>query len=230
MAWTDRLGRLNSRWRWLRRRIGNDDLFIIALAVLTGTAAGIGVIALRDLIVVLHHAIFGVPLQEHALLRAAVPWWRIGLALIGGGLLYGLAALLIRRWQKSEPFDAIEANALHGGVMSMRDSVVIAGMTVGSVGLGASVGLEAGVTQLGAAGASWVGQRLALNRTSLRTLVGCGAAAAIGAAFNAPMAGLFYALELVIGRRQCTFSPSAGTGLGVKRPLIWVVFGSVGQI
>jgi CIC family chloride channel protein len=199
MAWTDRLGRLNSRWRWLRRRLGNDDLFIIALAVITGTAAGMGVIALRGLVVVFHHVVFGVPLQEHALLRVPVPWWRIDLALIGGGLLYGLLALLIQRRQKREPFDAIEANALHGGVMSMRDSVVIAGMTVGSVGLGASVGLEAGVTQLGAAAASWFGQRLALNRTSLRTLVGCGAAAAIGAAFNAPMAGLFYALELVIG-------------------------------
>src|SRR5262249_57442722 len=136
------------------------------------------------LVVGVHRAGIGVPLQEHALLRVAVPWWRIYLALIGGGLLYGLVALLIRRWQPSEPFDAIEANALHGGVMSVRDSVVIAGMTVGSVGLGASVGLEAGVTQLGSAVSSWVGQRLALHRTSLRTLVGCGAAAALGAPFH----------------------------------------------
>jgi len=199
MAWIDRLGRFESRWRWLRRRFGNDDFFLIFLAVLTGTAAGLGVIALREIVVVLHHLIFGVPLTEHALQLADIPGWRLIAALGGGGLLYGLVAWLIQRRLPHEPFDAIEANALHGGVMSMRDSVVIAGMTVGSVGLGASVGLEAGVTQLGAATASWVGQRLRLNRSSLRTLVGCGAAAAIGAAFNAPLAGVFYALELVIG-------------------------------
>lgn len=199
MAWIDRHGRLRSRWRWLRRRLGNDDLFIILLAVLTGTVAGLGVIALRGLVVVFHHLLYAVPLHEHALLRVDVPGWRIVAVLGAGGLLYGVVSLLIRRRQPREPFDAIEANALHGGVMPMRDSIVIAGMTVGSVGLGASVGLEAGVTQLGAAAASWVGQQLRLNRSSLRTLVGCGAAAAIGAAFNAPLAGVFYALELVVG-------------------------------
>jgi len=199
MAWTDRLDWLEARWRWLRRRWGNDDFFIIALAVVTGIIAGLGVIALRDLVVLLHTLIYAVPLVEHALQQAAIPGWRLVAALGGGGLLYGLVAWLLHRRLPQEPFDAIEANALHGGVMSVRDSVIIAGMTVGSVGLGASVGLEAGVTQLGAAAASWIGQRLRLNRTSLRTLVGCGAAAAIGAAFNAPIAGVFYALELVIG-------------------------------
>jgi CIC family chloride channel protein len=199
MAWIDRHRRLRSRWRWLRRRLGNDDMFVILLAVLTGTVAGLGVIALRGLVVGLHTLLYAVPLHEHALLQAGISWQRIVAALGAGGLVYGLVTLLIQRRQRREPFDAIEANALHGGVMSMRDSTVIAGMTVGSVGLGASVGLEAGVTQLGAAAASWLGQRLRLNRSSLRTLVGCGAAAAIGAAFNAPLAGVFYALELVVG-------------------------------
>src|SRR5262245_18642013 len=121
MAWIDRHGRLRSRWRWLRRRLGNDDLFIILLAVVTGTVAGLGVIALRGLVVGLHTLLYGVPLHEHSLLQADIPWQRILAVLGAGGLVYGLVTLLIQRWQRREPFDAIEANALHGGVMSMRD-------------------------------------------------------------------------------------------------------------
>src|SRR5262249_38724686 len=86
-----------------------------------------------------------------------------------------------------------------GGNLPLWDGLIIAFLTVTAVGLGASVGLEAGVTQLGAAAASWMGRRCKMNRTAMRTLVGCGAAAAVAAAFNAPVAGISYALELVIG-------------------------------
>src|SRR6202012_4631468 len=90
-------------------------------------------------------------------------------------------------------------NALHGGHMSLSDSLRLTGLTVLSAGGGASVGLEAAYTQLGAGIASRLGRYLHLRRGDLRTLVGCGAAAAIAAAFNAPLAGAFYAFELIIG-------------------------------
>jgi CIC family chloride channel protein len=61
------------------------------------------------------------------------------------------------------------------------------------------VGLEAGYTQLAAGITSNIGLRLQLRRADLRTLVGCGAAGAIAAAFNAPLTGAFYAFELIIG-------------------------------
>jgi CIC family chloride channel protein len=68
-----------------------------------------------------------------------------------------------------------------------------------SSGSGASVGLEAGYTQVGSGLASRAGEILRLRRNDLRILVGCGAAGGIAAAFNAPLAGAFYAFELVIG-------------------------------
>jgi CIC family chloride channel protein len=121
-----------------------------------------------------------------------------------GGVLSGGVTLLIRRWRPREIVDAIEANALFGGKMSLTDSLNLAALTLISSGFGASVGLEAAYTQLGSGLSSWFGQRLRMRRADLRTLVGCGAAAAIAAAFNAPLAGAFYAFELVIG----TYSPA----------------------
>src|SRR5439155_660805 len=50
-----------------------------------------------------------------------------------------------------------------------------------------------------AALASWLGRSVQLRRDDIRTLVGCGAAGAIAAAFNAPLTGAFYAFELIIG-------------------------------
>ena len=86
-----------------------------------------------------------------------------------------------------------------------------ASQTLLSNGVGASVGLEAGYTQPGGGLASRLGSAFALRRGDLRVLVGCGAAAAIGAAFDAPLTGAFYAFELVIGTyRSATLFPVVG--------------------
>jgi chloride channel protein, CIC family len=75
----------------------------------------------------------------------------------------------------------------------------VSGQTMISNGCGASVGLEAGYTQIGSGAASLLGQLLNLRRNDLRLIVGCGAAAAIAAAFGAPITGAFYACELIVG-------------------------------
>ena len=95
--------------------------------------------------------------------------------------------------------DAIEANALHGGRLSMSGSVFITSQTFISNAFGASVGLEAAYTQISAALASLLGRGLAARRNDMRLLVGCGAAGAIAAAFGAPLAGAFYGFEVVLG-------------------------------
>ena len=83
--------------------------------------------------------------------------------------------------------------------MSVGDSLGLVAVTVLFGGFGASVGLEAAYTQFGAALASRLGRWVELRRDDVRTLVGCGAAGAIAAAFNAPLTGAFYAFELIIG-------------------------------
>src|SRR5262249_60892182 len=101
-------------------------------------------------------------------------------------------------------------SALYGGRMSLGDSLVVVGQTILSNGAGASIGLEAGYTQIGSAVASRFGGMVRVRPNDLRLLVGCGAAAAIAGAFNAPLTGAFYAFELVIGTYSLgTFAPVA---------------------
>jgi CIC family chloride channel protein len=109
-----------------------------------------------------------------------------------------LATAYIARRRGTE-VDPIEANALHGGRMSIRGSLIVAAQTVWSSGVGASVGLEAGYTQLASGIASSIGQAFRLRRSDMRILVGCGAAGAIAGAFGAPLGGAFYGFELIIG-------------------------------
>src|ERR1700732_1512361 len=88
--------------------------------------------------------------------------------------------------------------------MSLTDSATLTLLTVISSGFGASVGMEAGFTQLGSGFASHIGERLPARRGDLPPLVACGPAAAIASAFDAPLAGAFYAFELVIGNYSPT--------------------------
>src|SRR5262249_24714076 len=114
-----------------------------------------------------------------------------------GGLLFGLVTAFLTRRRGTE-VDPIEANALHGRRMSMRGSLIVAAQTVWSSGVGASVGLEAGYTQIVSGIASAIGRSFRLRRSDMRVLVGCGAAAAIAGAFGAPLGGAFYGFELII--------------------------------
>ncbi len=143
-----------------------------------------------------------------------------------GGLLVGLFSALLRRWRPREVVDAIEANALFGGRMSLGDSLGLVWVTILSGGFGASVGLEAAYTQLGAALASRLGRMVELRRDDMRTLVGCGAAGAIAAAFNAPLTGAFYAFELIIG--SYTLQALAPVGIAALTGTL-VVRGLVGS-
>jgi CIC family chloride channel protein len=180
-------------------RLRDSDLFLILLAIAAGTLAGLGVLATAGILDLMHSLIFSLPEHKHLSDAKDIPWQRVLAAPVLGGILVGGGSLLLRRWRPREVVDAIEANALFGGRMSLGDSLGLVAVTLLSGGFGASVGLEAAYTQLGAAMGSRLGRELGLRRDDVRTLVGCGAAGAIAAAFNAPLAGAFYAFELIVG-------------------------------
>jgi CIC family chloride channel protein len=192
------------QWRLLLRSFSRSEAresrpVRFVMAGLIGIGAGL-VVALLDLLVgLLHRLLFDLHDTTHLSDAIDVAPWRLLAMPVAGGLAVGVCAWLIKRWRPRDIVDSIEANALFGGRMSFVDSLGLVLLTILSGGFGASVGLEAAYTQLSASLGSKIGLGLKLRREDVRLLVGCGAAGAIAAAFNAPLAGSFYAFELVMG-------------------------------
>jgi CIC family chloride channel protein len=183
----------------LRVLLRGNEFFLIPLALLVGIVAGAVVTLMSEIAQIAHVLIFGIPIDVRLSANTVINPWAALIAPAGGGLVLGVMEWSRRRWKISNAVDPIEANALRGGRLSIRDSVVVSGQTLISNGCGASVGLEAGYTQIGAGAASLLGQFFNLRRNELRLIVGCGAAGAIAAGFGAPITGAFYAFELIVG-------------------------------
>jgi chloride channel protein, CIC family len=197
--------------RRLRAFVRAHETSLVVLAGLVGTTGGLVVVAMSMAVAGLHTLLFDISIRERLSSQPSIAPLRALLVPSLGGLVLGLAFLLLLRWRPAREIDPIEANALHGGRMSFRGSVIVALQTVWSSGVGASVGLEAGYTQLASGLAASLGRGFHLRRADQRIMVGCGAAAAIAGAFGAPLAGAFYAFELVIGG----YTPASLTPVGV---------------
>lgn len=186
----------------LRAFVRRSEGGLVLLATFVGSVSGIAVSGMTWLTQGLREVLYQLPAGSRlSAMDAVTPI----LLLVGpclGGIALGLLIVLVnyvRGPRKRPAIDPIEANALHGGRMSLRDSLYLALQNIISNGCGASVGLEAGYTQICSGVASRLGIAFELRRGDLRTLVGCGASAAIAAAFGAPLTGAFYAFELIIG-------------------------------
>jgi CIC family chloride channel protein len=195
----------------LRAFVRAHETSLVILAAVVGAIAGLVVAAMSMAVDGLHAVLFNLNSGDRLSSQVSIDPVRALLVPSLGGLLLGIAFLLLLRWRPAREIDPIEANALHGGRMSFRGSVIVALETVWSSGVGASVGLEAGYTQLSSGVGASLGRGFHLRRADQRLMVGCGAAAAIAGAFGAPLAGAFYAFELVIGG----YTPASLTPVGV---------------
>ncbi|WP_193182882.1 chloride channel protein [Nisaea sediminum] len=187
----------------------NEQVLLSGLAVVIGVAAAFSAVLFRELIGLIQTGFYGFEHERVASGVAALAWWHVLLAPAVGGLLIGLfVRYLMPGGRPQGVADVIEANALRAGRVSGRVGLGAAFVSAASIGAGASVGREGPAVHLGATIASWIGRRFRLNRSQSRTLLGCGVAAAVAASFNAPVAGVFFALEVVIGHYALTaFAP-----------------------
>jgi CIC family chloride channel protein len=194
----------------LRALVRTDEIWLVILSACVGVGAGVAVWLMTATTQLIHQMLFAIgPGQRLSAMVELDPLRTLAVPTLGG-LLLGLVGIAAVRYRPRRVVDPIEANALYGGRMSLNDSLIVVVQTILSNGVGASIGLEAGYTQIGSALASRFGRMFRVRRNDLRLMVGCGAAAAIAGAFNAPLTGAFYAFELVIGTYSLgTFAPVA---------------------
>ena len=193
-------------------------------ALIVGIAAGLGAVGFRYLIGFFQHLAFG-STDELLWILLELPWYRYIWVPAVGGLVVGPMIYFFAREAKGHGVpEVMESVALRGGVIRKRVVAIKTLASAISIGVGGSVGREGPIVQIGSAIGSAIGQLLNVSPGRLRTLVGCGAAAGIAATFNAPIAGVMFALEVILGDfGLATFSPiviSSVTATAISRAFL----------
>ncbi|GAI28956.1 unnamed protein product, partial [marine sediment metagenome] len=117
---------------------------------------------------------------------------------IGGMIIGPLIHLFAREARGHGVPEVINSIVIHGGKIRPRVALVKALASSICIGSGGSVGREGPIIQIGSSIGSAVGQLFRLTEEKTKTLVACGAAAGIAATFNAPLGGIFFALEVIL--------------------------------
>jgi chloride channel protein, CIC family len=185
---------------WLR----GSPAGLVALALAIGVGAGAGAVLFRYLILWFTLVFSGHPDYSaaahapHPLLPFLGPWFVL-LAPVVGGLLYGpLVDRFAREARGHGVPEVMLAVAERGGRIRPQVAVVKALASALCMGCGGSVGREGPIVQVGSALGSALGQLVRVSEARLRLMVACGAAGGISATFNAPIAGVVFALELIL--------------------------------
>jgi CIC family chloride channel protein len=185
--------------RWLDRVQPSETVMVFGTAIAVGAGTGLGAVGFIELIALVERLFFGGG-------ESAFGFLGRGLLILGpavGGLLAGPIIAFFAREAKGHGVpEVMQAIALRGG--RIRPRVVVAKVAASAlcIGSGGSAGREGPIVQVGAALGSTVGQWLHLSEMRIRNLVACGAAAGIAATFNAPIAGVVFAMEIILGELQ----------------------------
>ncbi|MCP4580993.1 MAG: chloride channel protein [candidate division Zixibacteria bacterium] len=186
----------------------SENMFIIGLSIVVGLLTGLGAMGFRWLILTSKSFFFG-SLPEATTVSGLSSEWFTPLIPMLGGLLVGPIVYKFASEAKGHGVpEVMSAVALKGGVIRPRVSIAKSIASAICIGSGGSAGREGPIVQIGSAIGSTIGQMFRLSGNRVKVLVGCGAAAGISAVFNAPIAGVIFALEVILGDFTIkTFSP-----------------------
>lgn len=193
--------RVRAELRW------NEGVSHLLLAAAVGVLAGIVNLVFYFAIEWVKHFTLRRPGDLEGIADLLDWWQRLLIPALGG-----LAAGLVLHWglQLFQPVatNLLEVVVAGDGRLKFRPGLVRALSSLLSIGTGASIGREGSITQMAATLASKLGQWFNWQPYRLRLLVGCGAAAGMAAAYNAPIAGAIFAAQIVLGNFSMTcFAP-----------------------
>ncbi len=206
----------------LRSLSARDYSFNLILAVIIGIIiGGYGAVGFRYAISGVQHLAYGIAEPGFSFILG-LPWYlRLAIPVLGG-LIVGPIVTFMASEAKGHGVPEVMASvATSGGIIRGRVAaakVVASAVTIGS---GGSAGSEGPIVQIGSAVASKLSQLLRVSPRRMKTFVGCGAAAGIAATFNAPVAGMLFAVEIILGDfRVAQLSPiivSSVTATAISR-------------
>ena len=177
-----------ARIKWTIFRADNR-LVVIALAGFVGICSGLASVALNR---GLHWAGSNLHALQHY-------WWAFVLPAVGATLSALFLNNLLRERAGHGVPEVVYAVSRYGGLLRLRSSYSRLISSLLTIGSGGSAGPEAPVVISGAAIGSNIAKLFSLKERQRITLVGCGAAGAIAAIFNAPIAGLVFTVEVILG-------------------------------
>ena len=175
-----------------RRLISSQTISLGILSIIVGLLSSIGVWLFKWMF----ETTRGFTLN---LVNSLASWTIVLVPILGGAVVGLLSHYFIGKEKLHGTAAIMQSVALTGGRLRYQKSPIKTIAAVLSIGAGASVGPEDPSVQIGANIASMIGLKLRVSEDRLRTLVAAGAASSIAAAFNAPIAGVFFALEIILG-------------------------------
>jgi CIC family chloride channel protein len=179
--------------------VTDSQISMLLIAILIGILGGYGAVLFRFVIKLMQYLFYRNSADILTFAQDTPFFILIGMPTLGG-LVVGLAVHFGAREAKGHGVpEVMEAMVLRDGQIRKRVAFVKIIASAVCIGSGGSVGREGPIVQIGSSIGSTVAQALKFSRARQKTLVGCGAAAGIAATFNAPIAGVLFALEILLG-------------------------------
>jgi CIC family chloride channel protein len=200
----------------------SENTFLIILAVIIGLLGGLGNYAFRKTIEFVHWGIF--EQSEHVFGYSMEEWSMSRLAVVLCPVVGGLLVIPLWHWFGTDlkgGFSAfLERVNLRGAKLQLRPIFTRGFGSAITIGTGGSAGQEGPIAMIGGAIGSQFGQLFKMSGDRLKVLVACGAAAGVAATFNAPIAGVFFAQEIIL---LSAFEMSSFTSIVIASGMATVV-------
>ncbi len=180
----------------------SEPAVVLLTAVIVGIGAGLGAVFLDWLIDGIKEVTYGYLLAN----LSTIPSIYLFLIPAVGGMIFGPMIYFFAKEAKGHGVPEImQAIAINGGRIRPQVAVVKALASAITIGSGGSSGREGPMAQIGSGLGSTLGQMFKLSDERIRNLVACGASGGIAAAFNAPIAGAIFGLEIILGQMHTTY-------------------------